>query len=797
MPQQPAAPPPAPAPAPVPAPAPAPAPTPAPAPAEDATPAVDIPLEDGLDDAYAEAGGEVIVITAQKREERLVDVPLAVTAIAGEELEERFVTTLESLPRLVPTLTFRKGTTTRNSALFLRGIGTISFSIAAEPSVATVVDGVVYARSGQAFGDMFDVERVEVLRGPQGTLFGKNASAGVVSFTTRRPRDVFEGEISMAAFGDAEYRTRGVLSGPLSDDLRGRFTAFYGNFDGYVDNLALDQKVNGYARQGGRALLVYNPPIDGLDLYFTAIADYARGDDDCCAELLALGDGSADLAGAVESALGPEAAAGPEARVVNQNLLSRTEDETGGLSLQADLFELGHTFTSITAYREWDNLEIRDGDFLAAGASHLGLFELHDRGEQEFRQFTQELRVTSPSGGPLEYQAGLFYFHMDSDRSFTREDITCVESAAEADDTGAIPCVPGEATFERPSATATMGSELDSFAAFGQASYRPIEPLRLTAGLRWTMDELSYFHSRVNTSGSSGPGVRPGDFPGPELGAGDVYTGQTDDGGVTGRGVVQYALAPDANVFASYARGYKGPAFNVFFNFDESDSLPIAAETSNAFELGSKGSLLGGRLYYSAVGFYQQFDNFQANNFVEFQGTVITKLTNAGTVSTRGVETELSGRPLPPLSLSGSLAWVDARIDAFNTDPGDPDSDDRSGEELPLSPDLKLSLAADYLLPPALLPWYVTLGTQLAWQSSQFSDFGENPALRIDGYALWDASVTVQSKDERLSLSLMARNLLDQHYAVLITPGGQAGSFRHQVPRDAHRYFGAMLRARF
>ena len=145
---------------------------------------------------------EEVVVTAQKREEKLSDVPVAVTALTSDQINSAFANNIEGLQSMVPSVSYRKGNTTRNSALTVRGIGTISFSIAAEPSVSTVVDGVVLGRSGQAFGDLYDLERVEVLRGQQGTLFGKNASAGVVNMTTKRPGTEFDGSVEAQLFQD-------------------------------------------------------------------------------------------------------------------------------------------------------------------------------------------------------------------------------------------------------------------------------------------------------------------------------------------------------------------------------------------------------------------------------------------------------------------------------------------------------------------------------------------------------------------------------------------------------------------
>jgi len=176
---------------------------------------------------YAQSGLlEEIIVTAQKREQSLQEVPIAVSVLSEEQINASFGDNIEALQALVPSVSFRTGNTTRNSALTVRGIGTISFSIGAEPSVSTVVDNVVLGRSGQAFGDLYDLERVEVLRGPQGTLFGKNASAGVVNLTTRKPSEEFEGYLKASIFEDNEYTVKGRLSGAISENLNASVTAF-------------------------------------------------------------------------------------------------------------------------------------------------------------------------------------------------------------------------------------------------------------------------------------------------------------------------------------------------------------------------------------------------------------------------------------------------------------------------------------------------------------------------------------------------------------------------------------------
>ena len=195
--------------------------------ADPASPAPATPAADAAVATEAQAPAE-IVVTAQKRSERLQNIPLAVSVVSGAALAAAGKPSVESAAQLVPALNFLKSGTTLNQTIFLRGVGTASFSIAGEPSVSTVVDGVVYARSGEAFSDLIDIDRLEVLRGPQGTLFGKNASAGVINITTQMPKHVLGGSVEASYFSKSEYRTRASLNVPLGTDLAARLTGFYG-----------------------------------------------------------------------------------------------------------------------------------------------------------------------------------------------------------------------------------------------------------------------------------------------------------------------------------------------------------------------------------------------------------------------------------------------------------------------------------------------------------------------------------------------------------------------------------------
>lgn len=722
---------------------------------------------------------EEIIVTAQKRTENIQDVPAAVTVLTGRQIENSGALNVEGLLALVPTLNFRESVSTIDSSIFLRGVGTINFSIAAEPSVAFVLDGVVQARAGEAFGDLYDIERIEVLRGPQGTLFGKNASAGAVNVVSRKPGNEFDGYVDLSAFEDNEYRARASVDIPLSDKVRSRFTATYGTFDGFIRNVTYGRDVNGYERWGVRGIVAADV---SEKLTLTFIGDYREANDDCCAEVI--GTVPAGTAAGTQAGITID---GDQVRAVRNNLVNKTIETSWGGSLQAD-YDLGAgTLTSITAYRDWKNDGIRDGDY--ADTAYVGIPQLHDYGPQPSTTFTQELRYASPSGERIEYVVGGYYYKAKAERTFQRDDIVCSTSTLPPVD-GLTPCAPGSSVLTFPSSRATFGSTIENIAAFGQATFNVTDALRLIAGGRYTRDDVSAFHDRI-PSPIAGPGVRTD---------GSGYRMQTDESNFSPRAGAQYDFSDDFMGYVTYSRGYKGPAFNVFFNQNPQQLNAIEAETADSYEAGLKSTLLDQRLLLNTAVFYAQYDNFQANNFDLLNGVVITRLTNAGKISTRGAELDLIARPSDSFTLTGGIAYADAQIDEFNLPPGSPSTDTRKGERLPLAPEWKASLSANWRI-PLPLPFDLELGATGAYTDEQVSDLNNNPvqrpALTIPSYTVVDANIALVDDDDRYRISLMINNAFDESYASLITPGGPGGSYRYLIPRDADRYFGVSVRVNF
>lgn len=775
---------------------------------------------------------EKITVTAQKRVEKLSEVPVAVSVLRSDQIDSAFANNVESLQALVPSVSFRKGNTTRNSALTIRGIGTISFSVAAEPSVSTVVDGVVLGRSGQAFMDLYDLERIEVLRGPQGTLFGKNASAGAVNITTKRPTDEFEGKAELSVFQDNEYKLRASVSGSLSDNAAGSITVLKAGFDGYIKNVFNNETTSGYDKEGFRAML----DIDvGSDTDVLFIFENMESNDDCCADLELTPSGRNPASDAAPNSTGT-ADFDLDQRKIDHDFETRTLDKNTSFSMQVDTDIGDHQFTSITAHRIWENTEYREGDFTSiAGDSPLPVFgvpfQLHDVGPQEWRQTSQEFRIASPLGQDFDYQVGVFWWNQKSERNFTRDascqnnggifNETLGRNVTGIDENGDLKISQFDAAIEGyltdvlgvvdptpeqvsqfiadegincnsndiVSATAYMETEFNNWAVFADTKYHLSEDLRLLFGARYTDDEVSFSHNRRSNDQYSRTGVGVRAF-------GTDYSGKTTQTNVSIKAGAQYDLSEGNMVYATYTQGYKGPAFNVFYNMADNDTLPISEEISDAYEIGYK--YASRDVVVNVAAFRTEIDGFQANNPELLDGVFITRLTNAGSVITQGLEVDFMWQATENLNLYGGFATIDAEVDEFRCPVGLANCDGRSGADLPFSPDLKYSVAGDYTW--ELDEMNIILNASYVYTDELFVGAPgavvtptTNQEALLPDYAILNASLAFSFEDDAYRVSIIGKNLTDEQYITTYSGDG----FRYQVPRDADRYFGVQLRARF
>ena len=730
---------------------------------------------------------ETVTITATKRLQPLQSTPIAVSVISGGTLEEANLNNLGAIQAQIPAVTFRSNASSKDTSLFIRGVGTISTSPGVEPTVSTVIDGVVTGRPGQSMLDLVDVERIEVLRGPQGTLFGRNASAGVINIVTRAPTKGLGGYVDLAAYQGNERRVRLGVSGG-NDLVKASLAVMNAEWDGLLTNVRDGKKTGGYERDGARLRVDLTP---SKDLKVALIADYSDGIDRTPGGVVVSTDVRAypslavtqnPLFGAAVAPVVPSA----ENRQINNNVESSARDKHKGASAQVD-YSLGSLqLTSITAHRTWNNVQKPDGDRLATVYRQFA--QSHDRGDLDFTQFTQELRVASTQRQFVDYVAGLFYFDGKTTERYQRDVLRCLNTTAAALPSGLFPCSAGSTTADN--GVANYGVRSKSLSVFGEGTFNFQPDFRALAGLRYTKDDLSYYHGRVFTADPttpaavSAPGINP---------TRARVEGSTNENAVSGRIGPQFDFSKDAMGYITLARGYKGPAYNVFFNMTPTQDNVLAPEKSKSLEAGLKTTLLNGRMRLNLAVFHTDYSGYQANVPDLVNGVIVTRLINAGTVTTSGFEVDMTARVTQQFTVSAAVANTEARVLNFNCPPGAAASCDVNGKPLPYAPDWKGSLRLKYA---QSLGGKLSLdyGLDATWQSRTNFDLQQQPDSFQKAYTIYNARVALQSTDG-WTLALVGRNLTDQSYSSLIFSAGN--SINRYVPRDDQRYWGVSLRYDF
>lgn len=715
-------------------------------------------------DSSSSSEFETVIVTATKRAEPLQKVPLAVSVISGDVMMTSNLNNLRDIASQVPALNFRTAASNKDQALFLRGLGTISTSPGVEPSTSTVIDGVVYARQGQATLDLLDVDHIEVLRGPQGTLFGKNASAGVLNIQTKTPGYETAGYLDAGWYSEgSEFRLRGGLSGGLiGDELAGSINLSYGLYDGNLTNVWNGSTLNGYRRYGARTKLHYTPSA-ALDIVFAA--DFSHSKDTTPQGVVAqtylhsYPSNTVTNFTAFAAALSP-VVAGADNRQINSNYQTYALDNNYGTSLEANMHLGDFTVTSITAYRRWDNTQYQDQDRLPAAIS--GFPQQHDKGTLNFNQMSEELRLTSPQQGVVDYVVGLF-FYRGEDAEMYRRDTTVVSGSAATTYTG----------------IAHYGTTNQNAAIFGEANLHLWDGLTAIIGLRGIYETLDYNFTRTSTSTVPVTGIQTG----------FSSTGSTDATGYSDRFGLRYEFTPDIMAYVTYSRGFKGQAYNLAFSMLPQDTGVLKAETSNDLEAGLKTGLWGDRITFNLNGFIDKLKNFQVPFYDVYNGSPVTRLINAGRVSSKGVEAEGSVVPIEHLNLSVAVAYTSARIDAFNCPVGTSSSCQVNGKPLAFSPKWKGSLRATYTY-PVFQDVSLRVGVDGSWQSSVQYSINQTSDTIQSGYDIWNATVGLLTADD-LELNIIVKNIADRHYSSYLQTFG-SGLVRF-VPRDDSRYVGVNL----
>ncbi|WP_246856491.1 TonB-dependent receptor [Acetobacter vaccinii] len=712
---------------------------------------------------------EEITVSVRRRSEPLQKVPVATSVYTAKQASRDNVHDLQGIFQFVPSANFRTSASSKDRSMFVRGIGTISTSPGVEPSVSTVVDGVVLARSGQATADLLDLDHIEVMRGPQGTLFGKNASAGAVNIVTAAPTAAFHAYADASYFSGDEYRLSGGVSGTLiPSKLIGNASFLVGGYTGNVQNLYSGQDVNGYQHRGGRTKLVWTPDDDtkvtlGLDYMYSN--DAVPNGVFVSSSRVAYPSNITTHNPALAQALASEGISPSSHNTrISNNTLSKSIDNNGGVSITLDRkLGGGYTLTSISAYRRWQNTQDQDYDQLSQ--AYVGLPELKDHGWLDFWQATQEVRIASPKGHFFDYVAGLYYMHAVDSETYDRS----------------LSPVGGPQNSGR----AQFGTTGNNYAAFAEGNLNFTKKFRAVLGLRLLRDDLSYTFNRHSTSAAAVTGIRP-DF---------NSTGSTAHNGYVDRIGLQYDFTPDVHAYFTYSHGYKGPAYNVFFNMQNTDTQALKPEQNNSYEIGLKTQFLHHKVTANFAAFIENFSNYQANFLDNVAGATVTRLINAGAVSSKGIEGDITARPIRYLTLGGNFAYTYATVDHFRCPSNAPTSCNVDGQPLPYAPRWKFVLNADYTR-PLNDRFNLSLDSDYTWQSRTQYSLTETPDTVQKAYGIWNLSTTIEDKKARLRLSLVMRNAINTHYASYIAYGNLGGVV-DWMPRDYGRYGGFVLHKDF
>jgi iron complex outermembrane recepter protein len=713
-------------------------------------------------DTRPESSLEEIIVTAQKRAENIQDVPLAVTAVTGEQLEIANVREFGELMKVAPSLSIRPADSAQNASINIRGIGTFAFSIGVESAVAIQIDDVPLAFQARAFSDLTDIERIDVLRGPQSTLYGKNASAGLINIVTKAPGDQFAGRAAISTTTDNEYAGNISLSGPVTEELSVGFAAAHREFDGNVENLTTGETVNGSENSSARLRAVWEP---AAGLSFDLNLNYAEVDSDPVYTYRVLSPDVRLRGNATQTRdiIMPGITPGSGNLQVALDDQPFFRSKAFGPSLKAT-FDLPRDFTlvSITAYDEYESFDRIDSDRTQTTV----LRNLAD-GRFDADSLTQEIRLLSPSAGAVRATAGLFYANSEQRRDYKR----------------------GPA-FSLAEWNATAGSE--QIALFGQTDWEFVPRTTLTLGLRGQREKVDYTFNDLRTTPVAS------------------FAGDSTDEVATYRAGLKHDLSDDFMMFVSYARGHKGEAYDLTtgFNRTRADLGPIHAEKSDAYEAGFRAQMFDRRFTLNGTVFHTDYQNLQIQAIEDILGVPTFRLTNAGESRTRGVEIDFMARLFNRFNLFGGLTYLDAEfIDhptaacypaqtAAQGCTGTPARQDLSGTRLGV-PQWRANTGFDVTV-PIVGDLEGLLSGALNWQSRTPS---VDPSTPIDAYTIVNLSAGVRMADRGWTLRLFVNNVFDEGYVVAI--GNQAGTFGGQPavdflpPRDFERHAGVRLSKEF
>ena len=752
------------------------------APAIAQTAATEVPPS--ASDNAADAGLPEVIVTARRRAEDAQRVPAALSVVGGDLIDQSYTVNTQGLTTLIPTLNYSSANP-RNTAFTIRGLGSSVVAVSQandglEPGVGFYVDQVYHARPATAAFDFADIEQVEELRGPQGTLFGKNTTAGALNITTRAPTFTREGFAELS-YGDYNFvQAKGWASGPITDTIAYRISGVSTRRDGVLDNVRTGRAANTIGTQAVRGQLLFKPDDT---IRMRVIADFTNFQAYCCGQVY-LRTGTS-LRAANRQFGGPNGLAAQFGYAPpSTNVYDRKTDidgplgvdtNEGGVSAITD-WNLGPvTLTSVSAWRFWNWDAENDRDYTGLPVQ----LSQHIPSRQD--QYSQELRLASNGTGPLSYVVGLYGFR----QRLTGRPISIYGPAAARYLIG---------TVTGANNTAVPSNLLDgygqdgrtdfrslSYAAFGEVNYRFFDRLTATVGLRYTQEEKDGYYA---TTVSGGPATTNTALINARLGVlrPQSYEAHDSDGSLSGRGNLAWQVTDTTMAYASYARGFKSGGINLSGLPLDSNNRPVLAtavvrpERNETYEIGLKNTLFDNRLIFNIDGFYTRVRDFQAT-VVENSLTQTVQLrgylSNIPQVTVKGIEADVTALIVPGLSARTGFAYSDGEYTNYPAGPCPLEVQTAAtaqcsltGRRLASLPRFAITAGLDYQRPVGDGQVFVHVDT------ASRSGFNGDPSLSrftyIRGYNVTNANIGYRFADG-LELIVWARNLFDADYIQNLT----------------------------
>jgi iron complex outermembrane receptor protein len=724
--------------------------------------------------AAASAVGE-IVVTARHRSENPQKVPIALTVLGAKLLDSTNTNNIAQVALLVPSLTF-SFFNARNANLNIRGLGN-NIGLAndgLEPGVGFYVDQVYYDRPATTTFDLIDIDQIEVLRGPQGTLFGKNTTAGAVTLTTASP--TFHPEVTAEASGGnlGYFQFKGAVGGPIIDDkLAGRLSIATTTREGVLTNVyETDNKVNAYRDWTIRGQLLWTP---ANNVRVRLIGDYSNQYTNCCDLVLAgvVSPPNGKNFYAYSEAFGYTPVVNPFNRQADTNSQIKAAQETGGVSLEGDWSLPRATLTSITAWRFWNWWPNNDADF-----TPLSVLIQQQQGDHQ-TQFSQEFRIASAGVNRIDYVGGLFLF---------REDIGAVGKYLFGDAASYFLLSPKVPSLVGNGYALDFTGQYNttSLAAFGQATWHITSQLNLTGGLRYTYDIKDGAFNQVASGGA--PLVGPLAALQPyrnALGTSTAFDASMDNGNLSGLATLGYQVTPSILTYVTYSSGFKSGGLNLA-QLPPGANAVIAPESIDSVEGGAKTALFDHKITLNADLFWEKDNNYQANNV-----TALGKqyLSNIPEVKSQGVEVDIQAQPLSALSLYTSVTYDDATYASYPTAPCGLEnitapSCNLSGAPLAGVPLWAVSAGGEFDQPVSLgaKQAQAYFGVDYSYRSPVYSAATDSIYSQLPQLSLFNARLGLRAADSRWDAYLWAKNLFNDNYLTFVTAGaGNTGALYAQL----------------